>query len=215
MDIELRQVIPFPLRDKPALPASAVWNRNLRFLQGSFIKVQAPSGTGKTTLVHILYKLRDDYTGEVKWDTADIGNIKDDALAQVRQQRLSVIFQDLRLFLNLTARENIELKRILQEPYYGAEKIDEMAALLGITHILDQRAGLCSYGEQQRIAIIRALVQPFDWLLMDEPFSHLDRDNTAKASALIARECKERKAGFILADLDRDTHFEYTEQLAL
>ncbi len=106
-------------------------------------------------------------------------------------------FQDLRLFQHLTAKENIELNRVLQKPYYESAMIDTMAERLGIKHILNQKAGVCSYGEQQRIAIIRALVQPFTWLIMDEPFSHLDIANTQKAAALIAEECTKRNAGFV------------------
>jgi putative ABC transport system ATP-binding protein len=93
--------------------------------------------------------------------------------------------------------------------------IDTMAERLGVSHILDQRTGLCSYGEQQRIAIIRALIQSFDWLIMDEPFSHLDQENIAKAAALIAEECTKRKAGFMLTDLDDDNHFQYTRVMNL
>ena len=90
-----------------------------------------------------------------------------------------------------------------------------MAERLQITHILQQQANTLSYGEQQRVAIVRALVQPFAWLIMDEPFSHLDINNTKLAAALIAEECTKRKAGFILTDLDDDNHFPYTKQLTL
>jgi putative ABC transport system ATP-binding protein len=55
------------------------------------------------------------------------------------------------------------------KPIYEPSKVDEMATALGIQHILSQKAATCSYGEQQRIAIIRALMQPFEWLIMDEP----------------------------------------------
>jgi ABC-type lipoprotein export system ATPase subunit len=215
MQIELKQVVPVPLKDKFMQRPSSVWNTGVTFGQGEFIKIKAPSGTGKTTLVHILYKLRSDYEGEVLLDGNEARNINDDNLALLRQNKLSIIFQDLRLFPNLTARENIELKRVLQKPYCETAVIDEMAAALGVTYILNQRAGLCSYGEQQRIAIIRALVQPFSWLIMDEPFSHLDHANIAKASALIQQECNKRGAGFILTDLDDDSHFAYTKQLLL
>ena len=133
----------------------------------------------------------------------------------MRQQHISIIFQDLRLFPHLTARENIELKRVLQKPFYEKNKIEEMAEQLGIDSILHQKASMCSYGEQQRIAIVRALMQPFDWIIMDEPFSHLDRDNIDKASALIESECRKRNAGFILTDLEDDEHFKYTRILNL
>ena len=149
------------------------------------------------------------------WSNKDLKQFSGDALAQMRQQNLSIVFQDLRLFPNLTAKENIELNRILQEPFYDSSVIDIMAENLGIAHILNQRAGLCSYGEQQRIAIIRALIKPFDWLIMDEPFSHLDHENIAKAVSLIAQECKKRGAGFLLTDLEDDNHFNYTQVLNL
>ena len=215
MQITLQQVIPIPLKDKIVQRTSDVWNTVQQFSSGEWTKIKAPSGTGKTTLTHILYKLRFDFEGIVLWDNVSTKNINSDALAKIRQQKLSVIFQDLRLFENLTARENIELNRVLQEPYYDAAMIDKMAEQLGVQHILHQRAAVCSYGEQQRIAIIRALVQPFEFLLMDEPFSHLDKANTAIAAALIAEECKKRKAGFILTDLDDDDHFEYNRKLSL
>lgn len=215
MQIELQGVMPIPLKDRLSLRQSDVWNARLLFAQGDWIKIKAPSGTGKTTLVHILYKLRSDYEGTVLWDNENLQQVSPAALAQQRQQAVSIIFQDLRLFAHLTARENIELNRVLQTPYYDSSKIDEMAAMLNITHILQQRTALCSYGEQQRIAIIRALVQPFSLLLMDEPFSHLDKENAAKAAALIARECTNRKAGFLLTDLDEDAHFNYSQQLQL
>lgn len=211
MQIVLSKVIPIPLRDKMHQRASDIWNSNVVFEPGEWVKIKAPSGTGKTTLVHILYKLRHDYTGLVKWNNKDLTACPASELAVMRQSSISIIFQDMRLFPNLTARENIELNRILPaSPYYPAEKIGEMADRLQVSHILDQRAGLCSYGEQQRIAIIRALIQPFQWLIMDEPFSHLDENNTRKAAALIAEECKTRNAGFLLTDLDEDDYFPYT-----
>jgi putative ABC transport system ATP-binding protein len=215
MRISLDKVLPLPLKDKLLHRHSDVWNTSCSFNEGEWVKIKAPSGTGKTTLIHLLYKLRYDYEGIIQWDDVNIVNIDGDLLANIRQQKMSIVFQDMRLFANLSAKENIELNRVLQQPFYNADVIDAMAERLGVTHILQQRAGLCSYGEQQRIAIIRALVQPFSCLLMDEPFSHLDKENTLKAAALIAEECTKRKAGFILTDLDEDEHFDYTKKLSL
>lgn len=215
MNIELKQLMPIPLKDRFRQRASAVWDTTLLFTQGEFIKIKAPSGTGKTTLVNIIYKLRHDYEGYVFFDNKEISSLQEDALAEIRQQKLSIIFQDLRLFSNLTGRENIELKRILQTPFYNSDVIDTMAEALGISHVLQQKAGLCSYGEQQRIAIIRALIQPFSWLIMDEPFSHLDKANTQKAAALIETECRKRNAGLVITDLDDDKNFTYTKEYTL
>jgi ABC-type lipoprotein export system ATPase subunit len=210
MQIELQQLVPIPLRDKLLQRDSGIWNKEVTFAPGSFVKIKAPSGTGKTTLVHYLYHIRYDYTGSVLIDGRPWSAYDKNAVARIRQQQISVIFQDLRLFEQLTAMENIELKRVMQgKAYCTVEKVQEMAAQLNVTHILQQSGLTLSYGERQRIAIIRALVQPFEWLLMDEPFSHLDEDNAQRAAALIATECKARKAGFILTDLDNDHRFEY------
>lgn len=215
MRILLDHIIPIPLKDRFSQNGSDIWNRSVRFTQGEYIKIKAPSGTGKTTLVHILYQIRHDYEGKIMMNDRPATTLTGDTLALIRQKQISIIFQDLRLFPQLTARENIDLKRVMQKPFYESSVINEMADELGITNILDQEAGLCSYGEQQRIAIIRSLMQPFDWLIMDEPFSHLDIENTNKAAALIARECRKRDAGFIITDLDEDNHFVYNRQLHL
>ncbi len=213
--ISLKNVIPTPLRDKLTQRPSQIWNTEVRLPQGEWIKIKAPSGSGKTTLVHTLYKLRSDFKGEVWYDDRSLQQLPVEQIALIRQQYISIVFQDLRLLPQLTALENIQLKNILGNVMYNESDILKMAERLQITHILQQQANTLSYGEQQRVAIVRALVQPFAWLIMDEPFSHLDINNTKLAAALIAEECTKRKAGFILTDLDDDNHFPYTKQLTL
>lgn len=210
MQIQLDHLIPVPLRDKILQRSSDIWNREVTFTPGSFVKIKAPSGTGKTTLVHYLYHIRYDYTGKVLIDGKVWKSYNKELIAKMRQQQVSVIFQDLRIFEQLTALENIELKRVMiPQPYCTTEKIQEMAARLNVTHVLSQSGRTLSYGERQRIAIIRALSQPFNWLIMDEPFSHLDEDNAQRAADLIAEECRARGAGFILTDLDDDSRLKY------
>lgn len=210
MEIQLAQLLPVPLKDKLLQRSSDIWNRQLTFRAGTMVKVKAPSGTGKTTLVHYLYNIRHDYTGQVMLDGQPWSSFNADRIAAIRQQQISIVFQDLRLFEQLTALENIELKRVmLAQPCCTREKVLEMADQLQVSHVLQQSSKTLSYGERQRIAIIRALVQPFQWLLMDEPFSHLDEENAQRAAALIAAACKDRGAGFILTDLDHDQHFNY------
>ncbi|MCC6760769.1 MAG: ATP-binding cassette domain-containing protein [Chitinophagaceae bacterium] len=216
MTITLDHIVPTPIREKILQRSSEIWNQQVELKASDWIKVKAPSGTGKTTLHHIIWHLRKDYTGNVLYNNQPVSAISPEALAGIRQTQLSVVFQDLRLFGQLTALENIELKRRMPAtPVCSTEEVQAMAERLGVAHVLHQQAATCSYGEQQRIAIIRALVQPFEWLLMDEPFSHLDQQNTAKAAALIAEACTHRKAGFLLTDLDDDQHFSYTRYLQL
>ncbi|MCK7558751.1 ATP-binding cassette domain-containing protein [Chitinophaga sedimenti] len=216
MEIALQQLVPIPLREKILQQSSDVWNSNITFQQGRFIKIKAPSGTGKTTLIHYLYHIRYDYTGSVSFNGKNWSDYNAEELSGIRQQQVSVVFRDLRLFDQLTAWENIELKRVMMpQPYHSREKIQEMAEQLRVTHVLKQSAKTLSYGERQRIAIIRALMQPFAWLMMDEPFSHLDDANASRAAALIAAECKARNAGFILTDLDDDQRFDYDDHFHL
>ena len=123
---------------------------------------------------------------------------------------MSIVFQDLRLFPEQTVLENIDIKRQLNA-YHPIEKIEEMARRLGIGKKLDSKARTCSYGEQQRVAIIRALMQPFDFLMLDEPFSHLDNNNRLTAMELMMEEAHSRSAAIIFADLERVDFFPYNK----
>ncbi|MEY2640121.1 MAG: hypothetical protein RIR90_1603 [Bacteroidota bacterium] len=214
MQIALQHIMPKPLLDRLSGRGSDIWNQELIFQQGESIRIKAPSGSGKTTLIHYLYLLRKDYTGSILWDNQK--TFSGDAIAKLRASEISIVFQDLRLFPQLSARENIQLKKAISSNNAITDaQIDTMAQQLQITHILDQPAGICSYGEQQRVAIIRALVQPFNWLLLDEPFSHLDEANTARAAALIQEVCRNNHAGLLVTDLDDDNHFNYTKRYTL
>lgn len=123
---------------------------------------------------------------------------------------MSIVFQDLRLLPEQTVLENIDIKRQLN-PYHPVEKIEQMARRLGIAKKLSSKAKTCSYGEQQRVAIIRALMQPFDFLMLDEPFSHLDNINRQTAMELMMEEANSRGATIIFADLERVDFFPYTK----
>ena len=214
MQLSLQGVVPLPLLDKMNNYQSGLWKGTLSFKKGEYIFIQAPSGTGKTTLVHILYGLRKDFEGNVTWDTTAMSNAGNEALAQLRTNNISIIFQDMRLFPELTAWENIDIKRKLTNTV-TTEQANEWLDRLGLKDKKKSLAATMSYGEQQRVAIVRALMQPFEWLLMDEPFSHLDHANTTKAIALIGEVVKQHNAGMILADLDENTFFPYTKTIVL
>lgn len=215
MKLSLNYLIPYSLQDKISRGQSAIWNQSVSFEAPEFIKVEAPSGTGKTTLTHLLYKVRTDFNGSIHYNDLDLQSSSEDSLAELRQHKLSIVFQDLRLFPDLSARENIEIKRLLTPNFSAPELIEEMAKQLGILSILDQKIRFCSYGEQQRVAIIRALVQPFEWLILDEPFSHLDQQNILQATALIKAACEQRNAGLIIMGLNKDNYFHYHRELVL
>jgi putative ABC transport system ATP-binding protein len=205
MQISLQNVFPtFFEQDK--INESGIWNKHVSFSKGENIHIIAPSGSGKTSLIHFLYGLRNDYTGHVCYDNADIKNFDAEKFSVWRQRHISIVFQDLRLFTEHTVLQNLEIKRSLL-PFHAENKIEAMASRLGIKNKLNKLCNTCSYGEQQRIAIIRALQQPFDFLLLDEPFSHLDEANRKKAMELMEEESVARNATIVLADLREIEYF--------
>ncbi len=214
MQLSINSVIPIPLREKILAKKSDIWNNKQTINQGESLFIQAPSGTGKTTLIHVLYGLRTDYEGEICWNNENIKTIGNEKIANLRTLQLSVIFQDMRLFPELTAYENLEIKRRLTNTISEQQMLDWLDRL-GVKEKKNALGYTLSYGEQQRIAIIRSLLQPFAWLLMDEPFSHLDHANTQKAISLIAEVVTQNKAGMLLADLDENDFFPYTKKIYL
>lgn len=199
MQINLQEIVPDYI-ELGNINKSEVWGKNITIQNGEHLHIVAPSGRGKSSIIHFIYGLRKDYKGCVSYDNMDIKKLSNEGFSSFRQNTISIIFQDLRLFENQTARENIEIKRMLS-PFHEPDMIDEMAKRLGIEKKLKQITKTCSYGEQQRIAIIRSLMQPFDFILLDEPYSHLDEVNRKKAMDLIYEECEKRNAAMIFADL--------------
>ena len=164
--------------------------------------------------MNFLYGLRNDYNGTISYDNNVVRNFSVEDLSRYRKNHISIVFQDLRLFPERTVEENIEIKRQLN-PFHPAGTIKEMATRLGIESKLNSTCSTCSYGEQQRVAIIRSLMQPFDILLLDEPFSHLDDNNAEKAMQLMLEEARQRNATILFADLERIDYYPYTRLLHL
>ncbi len=213
MQIKLQQVNPDFLEPEK-ISRSHIWNTAVEFMNRENVQIVAPSGSGKTSLIHFLYGLRKDYTGTIAYDGKNIAGFDAEDFSVYRQQYISIVFQDLRLFPEQTVLQNLEIKRLLQ-PFHNESRIEAMAKQLGIGNKLNKLCKTCSYGEQQRIAIIRSLQQPFDFLLLDEPFSHLDENNRKKAMELMEEEAAARKAAIILADLKPIEYFNAAKTLYL
>ncbi|RYY31339.1 MAG: ATP-binding cassette domain-containing protein [Chitinophagaceae bacterium] len=208
MIIKFQQLLPAYFSQQHQ-PSSGIWLTDLELPQGELVEIVAPSGSGKTSLIHFMYGMRTDYNGSISYGKNELRSMTPERMAELRQTHVSIVFQDMRLFNTQSVRVNIELKRQLA-PHHNSNVINEMASRLGIYDKLDNLCGNCSYGEQQRIAVIRALMQPFSVLLLDEPFSHLDNKNAAAALDLILEEAAARKATVILADLERTSRYPHT-----
>lgn len=181
---------------------SEVWEADsVLFNQGITYIIEAPSGRGKTSLLSVIYGIRKDYRGSVFLNNSNIAEYGWKEWSALRKAKLSFIFQGLELFDSLTALENVQLKNSITNHQTPA-RINELADRLGIYAYLHRKAGILSFGQQQRVSILRALCQPFEYLLADECFSHIDLENRLKAYQVIREVCDEQGAGLILTSLN-------------
>lgn len=213
MQILFDHVTPEPLSGV-SLSGSEVWNTSLQIDTTQRNAILATSGKGKSTFIHLIYGLRQDYSGSIKLDQQDIKKLGPNQWSDLRQTRFSIIFQDLRLFPHLSALDNILLKAN-ENRAMNRDILQNYAKRLGVEPLLNKKAQFLSYGERQRIAILRALSQPFDCLLLDEPFSHLDTANKEKAYELIEEVCKANAAGFIMTSLYFNESIAFDQRFAL
>lgn len=193
---------------------SQVWHQDIVFDKGKHYLIEASSGTGKSSLCSYIYGYRRDYQGIISFDGRNIRSFSVGEWADIRKHSLSILFQELRIFPELTALENVLLKNRLT----NHKKKKEILALFeatGIPDKTDERAGKLSFGQQQRVAFIRSLCQPFDFIFLDEPISHLDNDNSAIMSRLLMEEAGKQGAGIIVTSIGKHLELEYDETFRL
>ncbi|MDX2361756.1 MAG: ATP-binding cassette domain-containing protein [Crocinitomicaceae bacterium] len=213
MNITLDNIMPTPLASIQH-GSDSIWGNKIELRKGKRILLNASSGKGKSTFTTTAIGLRKDYTGILSYDGQDIQNLTPDDWAEIRQRKISVVFQDLQLFPKLTVRENLLIKNALTDTFTERELMD-MLEKLEIENKWEQHCGLLSMGQQQRVAIIRAMAQPYQWLIMDEPFSHLDVDNSNRCLEIIHNRTVEQGAGFVLTTLGNDHGYAYDQELKL
>lgn len=178
------------------MPHSEVWRTERTFLRGRHYLIEAPSGGGKSSLMSFIYGARNDYQGRLLFNDVPVSTFSVGKWQQIRRLNLAYLPQELDLFPELTCIENIRLKNSITG-YVADSQIDEWLDRLGIAARRDYPAGKMSIGQQQRLAIIRALCMPFDFILLDEPVSHLDAANNLIAAEIISEEAARRGAGII------------------
>lgn len=211
--IKLKQVAPEPIADIAARDLS-IWYTERSFECGRRYLIKSESGKGKSSLFDFLYGRRNDFIGNIEFDGASIQSLRIKAWTEIRQRHISLVFQGFRLFPELTVMENLQLKNQLTH-YLSADKLNYLLDAVGILEKRNIALRWLSYGQQQRVAIVRSLCQPFDFLLLDEPFSHLDEINQQTICRLISDELSERGAGLLLSSLGDDYFFDFDEKLAL
>lgn len=187
---------------------SEVWNRELTLEKGHLYLLEASSGKGKSTFCSYIAGYRHDFTGDLLFDQQNVGRLSTADWVQIRRSHLSLLFQELRLFPELTAWENVEIKNQLTR-WKSRGQILEYFDELGIGNKVDEKVGRMSFGQQQRVALIRALVQPFDFLLADEPISHLDEDNARVMGDILMREVREQGAALLVTSIGKHMQLPY------
>ena len=208
--IRIENIMPEPLAGFKHGEQS-IWGKTFTISFQDKILLNASSGKGKTTLISILFGLRKDYSGSVFIQEQNIRNFDVETWTKLRREVFSVVFQDLQLLPQLSLEENLRIKHDLGSDL-SFDEVLELIQALGLGDKLKQTSGTLSFGQQQRVAIVRALIPSFKFLLMDEPFSHLDAENTALALSLILNRCEKLNAGCLLSTLG-DTYNNRFDQM--
>ena len=193
---------------------SEVWKQNIGFNKGKTYLVEADSGQGKSTFCSYVMGYRHDYEGKILFDQQDIIQYRVKEWTDVRRLHISCLFQDLRLFPELTALENVEIKNQLTQ-HKSKEEIVSWFERMGIADKMNTQIGLMSFGQQQRVAMIRALLQPFDFILADEPISHLDDQNAEMMGVIMMEEAQAQHAGVIVTSIGKHMDLNYDQIIHL
>lgn len=191
---------------------SEIWKRSLAFQKGKKFLIIAPSGSGKSTLATAMLGTHFQYEGNIKYDQQVVKDLHLEKIVEHRKAEISLLFQDVRLIKNLTVSENILLRVFDKDRKKFIPKMEEYAERLGIRNLLDKKAENCSYGERQRSAIVRSLINPTDFLVYDECFSHLDFNNRKIAFSLIDEVSRESGSSVIFFELN-EFPFEHEYQI--
>ncbi len=180
---------------------------NFSVTAGEFLAIQGPSGAGKSTLLHILGGLDNPTEGSVYFEGVDIYGLDENARSTFRNRKVGFVFQFFHLLPELTALENVLLPSILRS-WWGRKKdlkfARQLLERLGLSQRLAHRPQALSGGEQQRVAICRALINRPQLLLCDEPTGNLDSENGKLILQLLAELNQREKITVLMVTHDKD-----------
>ena len=199
MHLRFENLCPNIFMDQPL--NSQIWNTSFEIKTQDRLLLYAPSGRGKTSLIYFLVGLRADYVGDIFVNDRNIKSLSIADWTEIRRLKFSMVYQDLQLFERLTVKENIAMLPEFAENF-DLDTAKELLHFLGIGEKWESITGTLSFGQKQRVAIVRSVMKPFQFLICDEPFSHLDSKNTTKCIQLIERRINEENAGLIISGLE-------------
>jgi putative ABC transport system ATP-binding protein len=178
---------------------TALDNVSLTIQTSEFLAVMGASGSGKSSLLHLIAGLTEPTAGTVKVNNVDIHRLRDAARTRFRLEQIGIVFQSFNLIPTLTAEENILLPSLIEgKKRVTAAQIDEVLELLEMKERRQHRPDSLSGGEQQRAAIGRALVMNPSLILADEPTGNLDSANSEKLCKLLRELCDKQKRTIVV-----------------
>src|SRR5437588_7384651 len=178
---------------------------SFQIASGEFVSIVGPSGSGKSTLLGIIAGLDHPTTGQVLIDGVDITTMSEGKLAEVRNNKIGMVFQAFNLIPTLKAQENVEVPLYVgKHKGLPSTRAKELLDLVGLSHRLKHRPNQLSGGEQQRVAIARALATDPAFVLADEPTGNLDAKNSDNVLKLIAYLREQTGKTFIIATHDQN-----------
>jgi putative ABC transport system ATP-binding protein len=176
---------------------------SLRIAHREFVAIVGPSGSGKSTLLGIIAGLDSPSSGQVLVDGVDITRMSERQLAAVRNQKIGMVFQAYNLIPTLTAQENVEVPLYVgSHPGAPSSRARELLTLVGLAHRLGNQPNQLSGGEQQRVAVARALATGPAIVIMDEPTGNLDKTNGANVLRMIGDLRAATGTTFVIATHD-------------
>src|SRR5215467_4168319 len=175
----------------------------LRVGRGEFVSIVGPSGSGKSTILGIIAGLDNPTSGRVLIDGVDITKMGEGQLAKIRNQKIGMVYQAFNLIPTLTAQENVEIPLYVgKHTGSPSERAQDLLRLVGVGHRLGNRPNQLSGGEQQRVAVARALATNPAIVIMDEPTGNLDQKNSENVLQMIRDLRQATGTTFIIATHD-------------
>lgn len=211
--IHLQHTLPEVFAGRSSIE-SDIWHKDVVFRKGETYLIEAASGTGKSSLCNFIYGYRTDYQGIITFDEENIKMLATQQWVDIRKQSISMLFQDLRLFPELSVMDNIQLKNNLTG-FKKKQEIKDLLDELGIADKIKSKVAKLSFGQQQRVAFVRALCQPSDFFIMDEPVSHLDDQNGEIMGSVLITEAEKQNAGVIITSIGKHISLPFTKVFKL
>jgi putative ABC transport system ATP-binding protein len=200
--IELKQVS--KIYNTNSVPVRAINNVDLKIDREEFTAIVGPSGSGKTTLLNMIGGLDNPTSGTIKIGGTDISTFKTDAMINFRLHNIGFVFQAYNLIPVFTAKENVEFIMLLQGESKEKRETEAINLLKAVNlgDKIDKKPTELSGGEQQRVAVARALASKPSFVLADEPTANLDSVTANNLLDLMEKLNKENKMTFVFSTHD-------------